>query len=227
MALILCLETSAALCSVALYDNDILLNARESHEKQAHASRLAVLIDEVFKNTSYSLQQVQAVAVSSGPGSYTGLRIGTSTAKGICFALQVPLIAVPTAELLTLQAIKTIGENALYCPMIDAKRMEVYCQVFDRNLKVVRELESLVITDTSFRELLDEQRVFFFGDGSEKCKAAISHRNARFIDGLVPMAAMMGAPAYRKLDQGRVEDLTHFTPQYLKEFIAKKAQPVL
>lgn len=227
MALILSLETSARECSVALHRNGELLDARLITEGQAHASKLAVLIDDIFTNTKVSKAELKAVAVSAGPGSYTGLRIGTSTAKGICFALKIPLISVPTLDLLTFQFLKTEKDrDGLLCPMIDAKRMEVYCQVSDSQRQIVWPLDSRIIDQATFAELLSQHPVFFFGDGALKCKSVIDNSNAIFISDILPNAADLGLMAAVKYQDGAFEDLISFAPLYFKDFVAKKANPV-
>lgn len=226
MALILCLETSSVTCSVALFDNDTLVRKLEIAEAQAHASKLSVLIKQIFADKTLSIQQLQAVAISAGPGSYTGLRIGTSTAKGICYALNIPLISVPTLEFLARHTLHQTLASGLYCPMIDAKRMEVYCQIFNENGGAITEVEAKIIDESSFIELLDNGIVFFSGDGSGKCKSLIRHRNARFVEGIFPSADLMGKPAFEKWKLKQFEDVVAFTPMYHKDFVAKKAQPV-
>ena len=165
---------------------------------------------------------VNAVAVSSGPGSYTGLRIGTSTAKGLCFALNVPLIAIDTLSILSAQVNSTNFERSLLCPMIDARRMEVYCSVSDANGSVIQSIEAKVIDEKSFEELLNERRVIFFGNGAEKCRSVITHNNAFFLTGITPSAIQLGSMAFGKFEKGEFEDLFLFEPFYLKEFKAKK-----
>jgi tRNA threonylcarbamoyladenosine biosynthesis protein TsaB len=227
MALILSLETSGRICSVALHENSKLLSNAEIHQEQSHASQLAVLIEKVIKDASVSVKEVNAVAVSSGPGSYTGLRIGTSTAKGICYALNIPLIAVDTLYLLAFQAHQKLQEfKALLCPMIDAKRMEVFCQIIDSQLNAISSVESKVIEETSFIELLESNKMFFFGDGAVKCKTIIQHRNAEFLEGILAQASSLGLIAHKKLEAKQFEDVGAFKPFYLKEFVAKKAQSV-
>ena len=226
MALILSLETSSTGCSVALHENGELINSLRITESQAHAAKLAALIHEVVGGKQ-KMTSLRAVAISSGPGSYTGLRIGTSTAKGICFALQIPLIAVNTLELLCFQFLeKNKNISALLCPMIDAKRMEVYCHVVDQNLKIFQEVEAKVVDQTSFAELLNNHKMFFFGDGAEKCEKVITHQNAFFVSGYGPEAVEVGKLAFTKFQKGQFEDLVSFVPFYLKDFVAKKAAPV-
>jgi tRNA threonylcarbamoyladenosine biosynthesis protein TsaB len=223
MALILSLETSASTCSVAIHENGNLLASLEIETPQAHASQLAVLIQRIFHEASLDIRQLNAVSVSSGPGSYTGVRIGTSTAKGICFALNIPLIAIPTLDLLVSQAAEHSTVAELLCPMIDAKRMEVYYQVVRQDLEVITEPKAMIVDQTSFTEFLENKSMLFFGDGSKKCKSVLTHRNALFVDDIVPSAEKMGLVSFLKFQQGKFEDLVNFTPFYLKDFIAKKA----
>lgn len=222
MSLILSLETSAKVCSVAMHDQGKLVVTKEIHIEQSHASKLAVLIDNVLKEENVHADQLAAIAVSSGPGSYTGLRIGTSTAKGLCFALNIPLLSVESLMLLAHQMTANNPAKACLCPMIDARRMEVYCEVFDASLKTINPIEAKVIDETSFAGLLADHEVIFFGDGSDKCKDQITHPNAKFVSGIHPAASSMGELVYQKLKEGRVEDLTSFEPHYLKEFMIKK-----
>ena len=222
MSLILSLETSAKVCSVAIHHEDKLVAMLEVHIEQSHASKLAVSIDEVRKLAGIQLNQLSAVAISSGPGSYTGLRIGTSTAKGLCFSLGIPLIAVGSLELLAYQMSKRNSQEAYLCPMIDARRMEVYCAVTDSSLNIIQPTEAKVIDELSFRSFLDQGTVLFFGDGSDKCREKIIHPNARFVSGVYPAALHLGSMAFEKFKQGVFEDISTFEPHYLKEFMIKK-----
>ncbi len=228
MSLILSLETSAKVCSVAVHDQGKLIATKEIHIEQSHASKLAVLMDEVINESAIQVNQLKAMAVSSGPGSYTGLRIGTSTAKGLCFALDIPLISIGSLELLAFQMSKQNPSNAYLCPMIDARRMEVYCEIFDSSLNIVRPVEAKVIESSSFEELLNENEIVFFGDGSDKCKDQITHPNATFVSDIYAAASEMGLPIYQKFREQQFEDLANFEPHYLKEFMIKKpaAKPV-
>jgi tRNA threonylcarbamoyladenosine biosynthesis protein TsaB len=227
MSFILSLETSTDVCSVALFQDHTLLHSEEIHQQQAHASRLAPLIQAILQKVDLTASQLSAVAISSGPGSYTGLRIGTSTAKGLCFALNIPLVAVPTLQVLAAQARPGIQVNSLLCPMIDARRMEVYCQLFDMMLNPINAVEPRIIDEHSFQELLESHKVFFFGNGADKCKAILRHANVSFLDNIFPTAEMVGKLAYEKWSHKEFEDLTNFTPYYLKEFNAKKGQALI
>ena len=220
--MILSLETSAKVCSVAIHDQGKLIASREIHLEQSHASMLAVLIDEVIKESAVKVNQLKAIAVSSGPGSYTGLRIGTSTAKGLCFALDIPLLSIGSLELLAYQMNKLDTSSGYLCPMIDARRMEVYCEVFDASLKTVNAIEAKVVDSSSFMDLLTDNEITFFGDGSDKCRDQITHPNAKFVSGIYAAASEMGEPIYQKFQKQQFEDITSFEPHYLKEFMIKK-----
>ena len=222
MSLILSLETSAKVCSVAIHDGVTLVATSEIHIEQSHASKLAMLIEEVKRDSGIELNQLKAVAVSSGPGSYTGLRIGTSTAKGLCYALNIPLIAIGSLELLAFQMKEENPKKALLCPMIDARRMEVYCLITDSDLNIVSPTEAKVIDEESFKKHLAENEILFFGDGADKCREKIKSDNATFVSGTYPKASQLGIVAYSKFMKNEMEDLTKFEPHYLKEFMIKK-----
>lgn len=165
------------------------------------------------------------VAVSSGPGSYTGLRIGVSMAKGIAYGKDIPLISVPTLQLQTVAPLlyhDEIPEDALFCSMIDARRMEVYAEVYDRSLSVVRPCQPDIVDADTYKELLDRQPVYFFGEGSAKCKEVINHPNAHFLDGIEPLARYMAPLAEMRLRKNQTEDVAYFVPFYLKDFVAGK-----
>jgi tRNA threonylcarbamoyladenosine biosynthesis protein TsaB len=222
MSLLLSLETSTTVCSVALHENGVLLATAETHREQSHASKLALLIEDVARVADVKISDLKAVAVSAGPGSYTGLRIGTSTAKGLCYALSIPLIAVGTLEILAAQMNQVNTTGARVCPMIDARRMEVYCQLFDAQNISLGAVEAKIIDEQSFASELNEGPIIFFGNGADKCRAVIRHPAASFVSGVTPAAASLGALASRKLLKNEVEDLVHFEPFYLKEFLIKK-----
>jgi len=225
MTSILCIETSTDVCSVALTAGGAVVAAAEIREAQAHASRLAPLIQEVMAAAGIGSGDLSAVAVSKGPGSYTGLRIGTSTAKGLCYALNIPLIGIGTLDLLAWQGITStdVDRETLLCPMIDARRMEVYCQVTDFSRKVVMPPSPVVVDESSFLELLNERSVLFLGNGAAKCREVIRHSNANFLDDVVPLASAMAPLAAEEFSAGRTENLVQFTPFYLKEFVAGRA----
>ena len=222
MSCILHIETSTDACSVAVSDDSQVIYHEEMHE--GHSSeRLGSMADAAMSFADSHAIPFDAVAVSSGPGSYTGLRIGVSMAKGVCFGRDLKLIAVPTLELLCVPVLlrEELPDDALLCPMIDARRMEVYAAVYDRALHTVREVQADVVEAATYSEWLDSKPVFFFGNGARKCMETIAHPNAHFIDGIEPVARWMQPLAERRLLQGQTEDVAYFTPFYLKEFAAK------
>lgn len=215
MDLILSIETAISVCSVAIYNGTTLLYTSETHIDKSHAQKITMMIREACVMSGIELSQLKAVAISKGPGSYTGLRIGASTAKGLCYALDIPLIAVDT-----LQAIASHlpVPGFLICPMIDARRLEVYCALYDHTLTRISDYEAKVVDNTSFLNELNGNKILFCGNGAEKCKAIIEHPNAFFIDGINPTAKMIGFLAYQKYMQHQFENLVTFEPFYLKEF---------
>ncbi len=223
MSLILSLETSVDNCSVALHENDVLLHSELIKEPQAHATRLALLIQTSLKSSNRSMNELNAVAITSGPGSYTGLRIGTSTAKGLCFALNIPLLSVNTLELLIYQASFHNPEKAMLCAMIDARRMEVYSMLTNSDRTVVNNTLAEIIDEQSYRSILDNNKILFLGNGATKSKGVINHPNALFLDDQQPLAAALGEIAFNKFQQNQFEDLVHFEPNYLKDFLVKKS----
>lgn len=223
MALILSLETSVDVCSVAIHNQDNLLASAIVTEPQAHASKLGLLIEKVLAESNTSAKSLNAIAVASGPGSYTGLRIGVSTAKGLCYSVDIPLIAVNTLELLAYQATSVAGKDSMLCPMIDARRMEVYSMLTDSTLKVLQTIQPEIIDEQSYSQLLEDKKITFFGNGAAKCKGVISHPNALFIDDVIPSAISLGELANRKFQKAEFEDIIHFEPLYLKEFQVKKS----
>jgi tRNA threonylcarbamoyladenosine biosynthesis protein TsaB len=226
MARILSLETSTDVCSVAVHDDGNLIAESVIREPRAQASRLAPMIEEVLTAMPAEMSTLDAVAITSGPGSYTGLRIGTSTAKGICYSLDIPLISISTLDLLAFEANRDNHNEFYLCPLIDARRMEVYCKVLSPGMQTICQVEAKVIDDESFKELLSHQKMLFFGNGSEKCKSVIKHQNAYFIDNISPLASSLGILAETKFLTKEFEDLENYAPHYLKEFVAKKAQPL-
>ncbi|WP_412983738.1 tRNA (adenosine(37)-N6)-threonylcarbamoyltransferase complex dimerization subunit type 1 TsaB [Pontimicrobium sp. IMCC45349] len=223
MAYILNIETSTTNCSVSLSKEGETLVLKEDNSKDySHAERLHVYIDEVLKEAEMLLQDIDAVAVSKGPGSYTGLRIGVSTAKGLCFSADKPLISISTLEALAHQ-VKT--NKGVIIPMLDARRMEVYSAVFDDEFKSIREIQAQILDELSFVEYLEQGKVFFVGNGIEKTKMLINHPNAVFVEGKLPSANEMSMLAYNKYKKSDIEDVAYFEPYYLKDFIALKPKP--
>lgn len=225
MSCILHIETSTDICSVAVSDESQVIYHEENRE--GHSSeRLGSMVSEALSFTDSHAIPFDAVAVSSGPGSYTGLRIGVSMAKGACFGRDLKLVAVPTLQLLCVPVLlhSDLPDDALLCPMIDARRMEVYAAVYDRALRPVRDVQADVVDAGTYLQWLDRQPVFFFGNGAKKCMETIAHPNARFIDGIEPLARWMQPLAERRLIDGNTEDVAYFTPFYLKDFVAKVAK---
>ena len=190
MSCILHIDTSTNVCSVAVSEDSHVIFQQEEHSGQNHAERLGTFVDEALSFTDSHAIPFDAVAVSGGPGSYTGLRIGVSMAKGICYARNLKLISVPTLELLCVPVLlrELVEEGALLCPMIDARRMEVYAGLYDRGLKPVRPVSADVVSAETYKPWLDEQPVYFFGGGAKKCMETINHPKARYIDGIEPLA---------------------------------------
>ena len=219
--LILQLETATTMCSVALASGGEILAVKELNERNVHASQITLFIDEVMKAAGKSYQDLDAVSISKGPGSYTGLRIGVSTAKGLCFALDIPLIAVDTLEAMASGYLLShaIAENTLLCPMVDARRMEVYTAIFNEHLGLVEGVEAKILDESTFNEYLYEHPVVFFGDGASKSQALYSESvNYQYVE-FENSAAHMSAISLRKLLNGETENLAYFEPFYLKDFI--------
>lgn len=232
MAFILTIETSTDVCSAALSKDGQLLCYRENSDGFSHASKLAVFIDEILKESGVTADQLSAVCVGKGPGSYTGLRIGVSTAKGICYAINKPLIAVDSLLLMCHGAIeqaKALMQNEPFflCPMIDARRMEVYSAVYDENLNIKDPVKAVIIEPTSFEHFLAEQKVVFFGNGASKCKELINHPNAMFLDDNFASARNLIAPAFESLKNNDFVDVAYFEPFYLKDFVVTTSKKKL
>jgi tRNA threonylcarbamoyladenosine biosynthesis protein TsaB len=222
MTLILSIETSQEKCSVAVHNGHVLLASASEAEPRSHAAKLAILIEEVMQQANCSLNQLSAVAVSAGPGSYTGLRIGSSTAKGLCYALSIPLVAINTLDVLIAQVMDDPRVNAqLLCPMIDARRMEVYCKIVDGKNLQIQEMKAVVVNEHTFTHLLENYSILFFGSGALKCKQVICHTNAQFSE-VYPEATAIGWLAFQKLTSGEIENSITFEPVYLKEFQSGK-----
>jgi tRNA threonylcarbamoyladenosine biosynthesis protein TsaB len=218
MAVILCLETSTTNCSVAIaVDGEIIALQEDNNNKYSHAEKLHSFIDQVLAESRTLKSSLQAIAVSKGPGSYTGLRIGVSAAKGLCFAMDVPLIAIPTLEALAHQA---VIENGCIISMLDARRLEVYAAVFSSDNNQIRETKAEVLDENSYDDYLKTNKVCFIGDGVQKFKALCKHKNAVFIDNKLPSAKQIGALAELKYHKNDFEDVAYFEPYYLKDFIA-------
>ncbi len=219
MSFILSIETTTKTCSVALHQNDAVVGLQELHLEKSHSSLLHVLIANLLTHCDVKKAELLAIAVSEGPGSYTGLRIGTATAKGLCYALDIPLIGVSTLGAMAWGVRKFNVSGAFLCPMIDARRMEVYCQVFDHKFSELTPVRPVVVNPDSFNEFLDQQPVLFFGDGAQKCIDLLGkHRNAKFVPQVLPSAQWVGELAGKHYASQKFEALVSFEPFYLKEF---------
>lgn len=224
MALILNIETATTNCSVSLSkDGEILVLKEDNSSSYSHAERLHVFINHLFETAKINPKELDAIAVSKGPGSYTGLRIGVSTAKGLCYALDKPLIATDTLKALAYQVDVKNEEDSYIAPMLDARRMEVYTAVFNSEYKEIRSIEAKILEENSYTSLLKECKVYFVGNGVEKTKSIISHPNATFIEGKQPSANEMAVLSFNKHKKSDTEDVAYFEPYYLKDFIALKS----
>jgi tRNA threonylcarbamoyladenosine biosynthesis protein TsaB len=224
MAFILNIETATALCSVALSVDGNIIALRETLEEKSHASMLTVFVEELLKEKNLTIGDLDAVAVGKGPGSYTGLRIGISTAKGLCYGANIGLIAVNTLTVLFQSALLSLKGNfkkdALFCPMIDARRMEVFTCLYNSTAVEMEPVSAKIIDGDSFRLWLDANEIYFFGSGMEKCRTVLNHQNAHFIDDIYPHAKALAKLAEIKYSKKEFEDIAYFEPFYLKDFIA-------
>ncbi|WP_159521608.1 tRNA (adenosine(37)-N6)-threonylcarbamoyltransferase complex dimerization subunit type 1 TsaB [Sunxiuqinia indica] len=229
MTRILNLESSTEVCSVSIAENGKMIDYIESHEGQNHAQKLSVFTDELLRRNQLTYRQLHAVAVSKGPGSYTGLRIGVSLAKGLCYANQIPLIAVSPLQSMSHHVSSNLkkyklnkADNLLFCPMIDARRMEVYTALYNHEHQPIESVSATIIDRESFHNLLDKQPIAFFGNGSAKCQSAIDHPNAIFIDNIKTSAQFMCSLSQEAYENNDFVDVAYFEPFYLKDFIAGK-----
>ena len=230
MSCILHIETSTSACSVAVSEDGQNIFKKEDLKGPSHAVQLGVFVDEALSFADSHALPLDAVAVSCGPGSYTGLRIGVSMAKGICYGHNLPLIGLPTLKVQCVPVLlyhEELPDDALLCPMIDARRMEVYAAIYDRALNTVRDIAADIVDENSYIEFLDKQPVYFFGDGASKCKEKITHPNAHFIDNIRPLAGMMFPLAEKAIAEKDFKDVAYFEPFYLKEFVASKPKKLL
>ena len=227
MALILNIETSTEVCSVALARDGVSFCSRENPGGQHHAELLTVYIGEVLKESALSVDQLDGVAVSGGPGSYTGLRIGISAAKGICYASGLPLIAISPLEAMAHFVIQhkvdqevSQKEQLLFCPMTDARRMEVYTAFYDNNGDLFREVKADIIDHQSYQSYLEDHKITFFGNGAFKCRDTITHQNAFFTEGITTSAISMAPLAERDFQLNKFVNVAYYEPFYLKDFVA-------
>ncbi len=234
MALILSIETSTMVCSVALHEHGELCALEERFEANSHSEVLMELIETVLATADKKQSDLSAIAVSKGPGSYTGLRIGVSIAKGLTFGLDIPLISVETLEALSLHihekiTLQTPEKDASFfvVPMIDARRMEVYCAVFDEKQEQKVKVEAKIIDEDSYHTFLEQKDVYFAGNGADKCKGTITHLNAVFLSDVYTSAKQIGMLAWKKFQIQEFEDVAYFEPYYLKEFMTKPSKKKL
>lgn len=221
---ILHIETATRVCSCSLSTNGELVFNRESYAEQSHAALLGVFVEEAINFARQNNIQIHAISVSSGPGSYTGLRIGVSEAKGLAYGLDAKLIAIPTLKLLASIVCKNVDSETLLCPMIDARRMEVYTSVYDTSLNMIEPTTAKIIDSESFMNLLPHHKIAFFGDGAFKCKDLITHPNALFIPDIHPLASGMIDLSLAAYNSASFENIAYFEPFYLKDFVATKSK---
>lgn len=230
MATILCIETSTDVCSVAVAQDNHVIFRNEDFNGPSHAVQCGLFVDEALSFAESHAIPLDAVAVSEGPGSYTGLRIGVSMAKGVAYGRNVPLLAIPTLQLLCVPVLlyhEEIPENSLLVPMIDARRMEVYSAIYDRSLKEIRQIQADIVDSNTYLEYLERGPVVFFGNGSNKCKDVISHPNAIFIDNIHPLACNAAPLAEQRIRRNEIASTAYFEPFYLKDFQATKPKNLL
>ncbi|MEA2042688.1 MAG: tRNA (adenosine(37)-N6)-threonylcarbamoyltransferase complex dimerization subunit type 1 TsaB [Bacteroidota bacterium] len=227
MAKILNIESSGDVCSVGLSIDGKVSVLKERTERNIHSKLLTVFIEELFQESSLTIEEIDAVAVSKGPGSYTGLRIGVSAAKGIAYGRDIPLISVSTLKSMAwgmqqqLKSEGTTEENLLLCPMIDARRMEVYSAFYDLDFIKHKDISADIIDENSYADFLEKKTLIFFGDGAGKCREVLTHQKARFRNDVLPSATYMAQFAEDKFNAGDFEDTAYFEPFYLKDFVAK------
>ena len=219
---ILHIETATKVCSCALSSDNKLLFNKVSYTEQSHAKLLGSFTEEAIHFARLNNIQINAISVSSGPGSYTGLRIGVSEAKGLAYGLGIKFIATPTLKLLASMVAEKVESDTLLCPMIDARRMEVYTSIYDKSLNTIEATSAKIIDDESFLNLLPNHKIAFFGDGAFKCKDIITHPNAIFIPDIHPLASGMIDLSLSAFKANNFEDIAYFEPFYLKDFVATK-----
>lgn len=222
--MILSLETASSVCSVALHQAGNLVACYELYTENSHGEKLTVLIQEICKQNQIKLSDLLAVAVSKGPGSYTGLRIGVSTAKGLCYALQKPLIAINTLEAMLEQVADCYSDTTLLCPLLDARRTEIYCLLANSKRQILMPTSAVVLEENSFEGFLKNYKVVFFGIQTQKYQTILKHSNAIFLENIYPSAKYIGKLAWQKFCQKAFENLLYFEPFYLKDFVASKKQ---
>jgi len=226
--MIICLETATNVCSVALCNQAGVISLKESNEQKSHASMLTVFIDEILKENKISVRDLEAVAVSKGPGSYTGLRIGVSVAKGMAFAASIPLIGIDTTLSMflglseSMEKIQETDADTLFCPMLDARRMEVYYAIYDINGRIIKDISAEIVSESTFSTIPESRKIIFFGDGAFKCRGVINRKNSYFAADFKISAASMQKPVYMAHNNHHYEDIAYFEPFYLKDFVTSK-----
>lgn len=226
--MIICLETATNLCSVALCNSKGVISLRESSEPKSHAAFLTVFIDEILKENHIKASDLKAIAVSKGPGSYTGLRIGVSVAKGITYAANIPLIGIETLKSMfwgisdDITKILSVDNDTIFCPMLDARRMEIYYALYDKAGNTLKSISAEIIDNESFTEIPEYQKIIFFGDGAGKCREVIRRKNVHFAEQYEISASHMYRPAFQAFKNKQFEDVAYFEPFYLKDFITSK-----
>lgn len=222
MSIILNIETATNICSVAISSNNTIIFEKENTTGPFHASLLGVFVSEALAYTRSNEISIDAVAVSCGPGSYTGLRIGVAEAKGLCYGLDIPMIAINTPEVMVNSVINnnSIDDETLLCPMIDARRMEVYAAIYNNKIEEVRDIRADIVDEQTYMEYLNKHKVIFFGNGSDKCQPIITHTNAHFLPDIYPSAKYMASLSAKAFANSSFVDIAYFEPFYLKDFIA-------
>ena len=230
MATILSIETSTQVCSVAVAEDNHVIYHEEDFDGPSHAVKCGVFIQNALSFAESHAIPLDAVAVSEGPGSYTGLRIGASMAKGVAYGRNIPLINIPTLELMCVPVLlyhEEIPEDSLLVPMIDARRMEVYAAIYDISLHCIRNIQADIVDAETYIDYLERRPVIFFGNGSTKCRDIIAHPNAMFIPDINPLASNMAPLAEQRIRSGRIADTAYFEPFYLKDFQATKPKKLI
>ena len=220
MSRILCVDTSSFICSVSVFENLSLISSNSTEVEKSHSKLIIQLIDQSLKDANIKINEIDAFAVSMGPGSYTGLRIGVSTIKGLCYSLEKPLISINTLEILSKSALNHINNynDFFICPMIDARRMEVFTKMLDNNFNEVEKDKALILDDKSFNDIGVGKLIYFFGDGSNKFQKITNNKNFHFIDNIISSSKHMGELANIKYENNQFENLTTFEPFYIKDF---------
>mgnify|MGYP006079273271 FL=1 len=220
MSRILCVDTSSFICSVSVFENLSLISSNSTEVEKSHSKLIIQLIDQSLKDAKIKINEVDAFAVSMGPGSYTGLRIGVSTIKGLCYSLEKPLISINTLEILSKSAFNHINNynDFFICPMIDARRMEVFTKMLDNDFNEVEKDKALILDDKSFNDICGSKLIYFFGDGSNKFQKITNNKNFHFIDNIISSSKHMGELANIKYENNQFENLTTFEPFYIKDF---------